>query len=134
LRRKFIVITDQQGVAFLFDTQPRNRIKNSKLCRWRLGLAEYQFQIQYRPGNLNAVADALSRIASVSSDNSFVHDQDLIAIIHNNMGYPGINRLTHYLEKQFQRSGLRKEVEKYIAGCEICARMKPKFMKVHKEM
>jgi len=46
------------------------------------------------------------------------------------MEHPGISRLTHYLEKQFQRSGLRKEVEKYIAGCEICARMKPKFVKV----
>jgi len=31
LGRKFNILTDQQGVAFLFDTQPRNRIKNSKL-------------------------------------------------------------------------------------------------------
>jgi len=110
LGRKFIVITDQQGVALLLDTQPRNRIKNSKLCRWRIGLAEYKFQIQYRPGNLSAVADPFSRIASVSSNNLFLHEQELIAIIHNNMGHPGISCLTHFLEKQFKRPGLRKEV------------------------
>ncbi|OWY92964.1 LOW QUALITY PROTEIN: Gag-pol Polyprotein [Phytophthora megakarya] len=32
-----------------------------KLHRWALTLQEYDFDVEYRPGNTNVVADALSR-------------------------------------------------------------------------
>ena len=44
---KFTITTDQQGVSYLFDSRPKSSIKHSKLCRWRLALSEYTFDIQY---------------------------------------------------------------------------------------
>ena len=50
LGSKFTIITDQQGLSYLFDSRPKSSIKNSKLCRWRVALSEYTFDIQYRAG------------------------------------------------------------------------------------
>ena len=41
LGHHFQLVTDQQGVSFLFNSQPRNKIKNSKISRWRLELSEF---------------------------------------------------------------------------------------------
>ncbi|CDF34348.1 unnamed protein product [Chondrus crispus] len=40
----------------------------SPLTRWRLRLAEYDFTIQYRPGRVHQVPDALSRLVSPKND------------------------------------------------------------------
>ena len=34
----------------------------SRLMRWRLQLAEYDFEVVYKPGTQNGNADALSRV------------------------------------------------------------------------
>jgi hypothetical protein len=59
--RKFDLITDQQGIAYLLSGTNKTRIKNDKLQRWRLEFAPFNFSIHYRPGALNTAADALSR-------------------------------------------------------------------------
>jgi len=40
----------------------------SRLLRWRIQLAEYDYEITYRLGSQNTNADALSRIGSVSKE------------------------------------------------------------------
>ena len=55
--RKFTVITDHANLKFLSSIAPQN----SKLARWCLSLAEFDFNIEHRPGKVNVVPDALSR-------------------------------------------------------------------------
>ena len=55
--RKFKVITDHANLKFLAAIAPQN----SKLARWCLSLAEFDFVIEHRPGKENIVPDALSR-------------------------------------------------------------------------
>ena len=57
---KFTVQTDHDALRWLmFLTESSGR-----LTRWRLRLAEYDFTIQYRPGRVHQVPDALSLIVS----------------------------------------------------------------------
>ena len=65
----FTIVTDQKGVLYLFDSKPRSSIKNSQLCRWRLVISQYDFDVdvQYRKVKLNLVTDALSRVIAFCS-------------------------------------------------------------------
>ena len=45
--RHFTLITDQKSVSFMFHTMHKSNIKNGKIMRWRLELADYSFDIQY---------------------------------------------------------------------------------------
>ena len=56
LRRKFYLITDHKPLVWLRS----HNDPNSRVMRWRLLLAEYDFEVIYRPGGIN-IADALSR-------------------------------------------------------------------------
>ncbi|KAL0128551.1 hypothetical protein PUN28_003706 [Cardiocondyla obscurior] len=55
--KKFILITDHKPLTWL------NKLKDptSRLARWRIKLSEYEYEIIYKPGKINANADALSR-------------------------------------------------------------------------
>ncbi|XP_076384553.1 uncharacterized protein LOC143263569 [Megalopta genalis] len=68
--RRFKLITDHRPLVWV------NSVKDptSRLLRWRLKLAEYEYQIIYKTGKSNSNADALSRnpvpIHPLSSDSS----------------------------------------------------------------
>ncbi len=55
--RKFTVITDHKGLLNLRTGRQENR----RLYNWALKLSEYDFEMVYRAGKLNIVADELSR-------------------------------------------------------------------------
>ncbi|XP_076299573.1 uncharacterized protein LOC143218325 [Lasioglossum baleicum] len=57
----FTVLTDHQALRWLQQIDS----PTGRLARWALELQQYDFDIQYRPGKLNHVADALSRIEPV---------------------------------------------------------------------
>uniref|UniRef100_UPI00358E1065 uncharacterized protein n=1 Tax=Myxine glutinosa TaxID=7769 RepID=UPI00358E1065 len=50
LGRCFQIVTDQQSVAFMYDTLHAQRIKNEKITRWRIKLADFCYTIKYRLG------------------------------------------------------------------------------------
>lgn len=55
---KFKILTDHQPLTFALS--PKNT--NAKLKRWKAYLEEHDYEIVYKPGKANVVADALSRI------------------------------------------------------------------------
>uniref|UniRef100_H3G6K8 Reverse transcriptase RNase H-like domain-containing protein n=1 Tax=Phytophthora ramorum TaxID=164328 RepID=H3G6K8_PHYRM len=55
--RTITIITDHSALLWLM-TRPNLA---GRLHRWSLTLQEYEFEILYRPGSTNVVADALSR-------------------------------------------------------------------------
>ena len=82
--KKFTIETDHNPLVWL------SKIKepNSRLTRWRLKLEEFDYQIKYKKGKENVVADALSRIEvnaletdsvtpNISSDTANLQDFDL---------------------------------------------------------
>ena len=56
--RKFTICTDHKPLIWLWTLKD----PNSRLMRWRIKLEEYDFNIVYKKGKINANADALSRI------------------------------------------------------------------------
>ena len=128
----FTIITDQKGVAYLLDGRPKSAIKNNKLSRWRLSLAEYKFDVQYRPGSQNSVADAMSRIANLSTDDLdkpyiCTEIDTVLEQAHDKMGHPGIARTCEYLQRHCYIPKLKDKVTKYVSNCRICLALKPKF-------
>lgn len=56
-RAKVIIYTDHQPLTHALS----NKNNNSKMKRWKAILEEYNYELQYKPGRSNVVADALSR-------------------------------------------------------------------------
>jgi hypothetical protein len=65
-RSHFVVRTDHSSLQWLLSISG----ENARLVRWRLKLAEFSFEVQYKPGRVNQAADALSRIATDGADKS----------------------------------------------------------------
>jgi len=55
--RKFTLVTDHQPLKWLHSVKDLT----SRLARWRLKLAEYEYEVVYKAGKINVNADALSR-------------------------------------------------------------------------
>ena len=117
------VKTDMKSVAFIFSDN-KSKVKNEKLLRWRLELAEYRYEIAYKSGSENAGADALSRLAGVSSTSAHkLYD------IHDNLAHPGIVRMWNYVRRQNLPYSL-DDVKAMTAICQVCCTLKPRFLKV----
>lgn len=56
---KVKIFTDHQPLTYVLS----NKNNNSKMKRWKAILEEYNYEMFYKPGKINVVADALSRIA-----------------------------------------------------------------------
>lgn len=57
LGRDFILQTDHRGLQWLH----KMKDSNNRISRWVMEMQPYRFQVQYRPGKSNVVADFLSR-------------------------------------------------------------------------
>lgn len=56
--RKFTLYTDHKPLTYKLNLKD----SNSRLIHWRLYLEEFDYDIKYRPGKQNVVADSLSRV------------------------------------------------------------------------
>ena len=63
LGTKFIIMTDNVATSY-FQTQKK---LSSKQARWQDFLAEFDYVMEYKPGRVNVVADALRRKAEFAS-------------------------------------------------------------------
>ena len=120
--RKFLLITDQEAVSFIFNKSGHGKTKNNKIQRWRIDLSCFDFDIKYRPGELNVTADCLSRAqcASVSTN------LDKLKDLHEGLCHPGITRLAHYVRSKNLPYSI-SDVKSIVSQCGTCARVKPQF-------
>ena len=58
-RQKFTLITEHRSLTWL--DQLKDPTMGSRLARWKIKLQEYDYKIAFKPGRVNANADALSR-------------------------------------------------------------------------
>ena len=124
LGQKFEVVTDQRSVSFMFDNKITSKIKNDKIGRWRVELAQFKFDIKYRPGTANVGADTFSRIASVLRPTQELKE------LHEVLCHPGICRMHHYVRSKSLPYSL-EEVKQVINSCKTCAELKPRFVKTN---
>ena len=125
LGKHFMVVTDQQAVRYMFDGKNKGKIKNEKILRWRLELSCFSFDISYRDGKRNVVADALSRVpfGCVAA----LTDDDL-AKLHDVLCHPGVTRLWHVVRSRNLPFSL-EDVKATIRRCKTCSEVKPNFVK-----
>jgi len=119
--RHFKLVTDQRSVSFMFNSRHSSKIKNEKILRWRLELACYNYDIVYRPGKQNDIADTLSRICSSTAVNK-LYD------LHCQLCHPGITRMAHWVKSRNLPYSL-EEIRKMTSSCSICSEVKPRFYK-----
>lgn len=61
--RKFTIVTDHKPLMWVMNLKD----PSSRLMRWKIKLAEYDYTVTYKQGRLNSNADALSRIPEATS-------------------------------------------------------------------
>ncbi|GJR85442.1 cytochrome P450 78A7-like protein [Tanacetum coccineum] len=104
LGSRFVIKTDNIATSY-FQTQKK---LSPKQARWQDFLAEFDYQLEYKPGKANVVADALSRkaeFAAITQAQFFLQDRIKRAILkecHDSKwaGHPGITRTLALIEQK----------------------------------
>ncbi|XP_063625652.1 uncharacterized protein LOC134797361 [Cydia splendana] len=109
----FLLITDQRSVSFMFDKKHTSKIKNEKIQRWRLELSPYKYDIVYRPGTQNHVADALSRVCAI------VDTPAKLQSLHEALCHPGVTRMAHWVRSKNLAYSI-EEIRNMTNQCRIC--------------
>ena len=78
----FTVYTDHKPLLSFFVGE----VKNTKIQRWAILIAEYGARIKYRPGQNNVRADMLSRLPATEDDNPQVNDARVDMLSHLSVG------------------------------------------------
>lgn len=125
LGRHFKVITDQKSVSFMFDNKRKSKIKNDKICRWRIELSQFKFSITYRPGTENTAADTFSRISALT------HTLQDLRDLHATLCHPGVTRLSHFIRTRNLPFSL-EQIKNITDSCPSCQYLKPKFASCNK--
>lgn len=77
--RKFILYTDHKPLTYGLNLKDTN----NRLVHWRLALSEFDYEIRYRPGKQNVVADSLSRIKTETEINIIENESSDDATAHS---------------------------------------------------
>ena len=118
--RHFKLVTDQRSVAFMFNSNPKGKIKNEKMLRWRMELSCYDYDILYRPGAENVPPDTLSR------DYCSAISKPSLLDLHVSLCHPGVTRMCHFIKVRNLPYSV-DEVKSMTRNCKICAECKPQF-------
>lgn len=142
--RKFTICTDHKPLQWVGNISD----PSSRLMKFRIKLEEYDYQIVYKKGKHNQVADALSRIREVQSadvenesneseTNSRVNESEqqeitaeekaqILREFHDAPvgGHQGIVRTYDRIRKYRTWTGMKKDIEDYIRKCASCQKNK----------
>ncbi|CAI5657039.1 unnamed protein product [Oreochromis niloticus] len=78
--RRFTLRTDHQALTTLLSTKGMNRA-GMRIARWSARLMCFQYDLEYRPGSQNVIADCMSRVPLHSTNTREDSEQDLITEI-----------------------------------------------------
>ncbi|KAG2903322.1 hypothetical protein PC115_g15360 [Phytophthora cactorum] len=131
----FVVYTDHASLR----TAVKSPHISQRMAGWLACFTEYDFRVEYKPGRLNVVADALSRrpdYAVKTADANRIgivvpNDYDLrMRIMYEyhdapTAGYPGREKTYVLLTRDFYWNHQYKWVCKYVRACEVYQRVKP---------
>lgn len=78
--RKFLLRTDHQALTTLLTSKGNSRA-GLRVARWSARLMEFDYDVQYRPGSLNSVADCLSRLPLANTEHDFAETIESVAMI-----------------------------------------------------
>ena len=77
---KFKIVTDHKPLTWLFNVKD----PGSRLMRWKLKLAEYDYTIEYKAGKTNKNADALSRMFAITRGTKRKLNTETLAVASEN--------------------------------------------------
>ena len=120
--KHFTLITDQRSVAYMFNKEHSNPIKNNKMMRWRMELVPMKYTIIYRSGKENHGPDTLTRAFCGA-----INDNELYKI-HDSLIHPGIARTLHFVKSRNLPYSV-EDVKRVVGRCKVCSEIKPRFFK-----
>jgi hypothetical protein len=91
-RTRFTVRSDQVALRWLLSLKD----PSGRLARWRIRLAEFDFEIQYRPGITNSVADGCSLVPAKGGDTTDIDDDIPCFVVPNISSTPLYPTFTHH--------------------------------------
>ncbi|CAM5077234.1 unnamed protein product [Eretmochelys imbricata] len=97
--RTFKLLTDHSPLMMLLTTKGLGRA-GYRIARWSARLLSFNYELEYKPGNQNVVADCLSRLPLPSPDGPPEDEDVVVALI--------TSALTTLTKEQFQ------------AACSVC--------------
>ena len=122
--RSFKVVTDHKPLKWIMNVKD----PGSRLMRWRIQLAEYDFEVVHKPGKQNTNADALSRVNVLERENTepLEIDADMKTKIlqesHDSVlgGHRGMNKTYAAIREHYNWPKMREDVEDYVKRCAKC--------------
>lgn len=82
--QKFNIIIDHRALSWLFNIKD----PGSRLTRWRLKLAEYEYEIHFKLGVSNTNADGLSRVRTVMTRAQAEQSLEMTSLDTENLNHP----------------------------------------------
>jgi hypothetical protein len=100
----------------------------SRLMGWRIQLAEYDYEIVYKPRVQSSNADELSRIGTLANKGGEFDEIDpdmKVKILQENHdlilgGHRGMNKTYEAIKRYYQWPNMKKEIEEYVKICAKC--------------
>ena len=122
--RHFRVVTDHKPLTWVMNVKD----PGSRLLRWRIQLAEFDYEIIYKKGSQNTNADALSRMGVISQESEGEPGFDeetkkhILYEFHDAPvgGHRGMNKTYKAIKSQYTWPNMRREIENYVKQCESC--------------
>ena len=146
----FEIWTDHRNLTYFQKPQNINR----RQAGWVQKMQEYDFTLHYLEGKKNVRADALSRREGEEEKKKDNQDVVVLptelfrrAVLEENeevlvvevekekilkeyhdaplAGHPGVKRMKKLMEGKMEWSGMEKDIEEYVKGCQECQKNKP---------
>ena len=83
--RHFVLRTDHSALTTLLSPQASNRA-GARIARWQSRLMPYSYSVEYRPGSLIPMADALSRLPLPDTGPEETDADEIVALITDDSG------------------------------------------------
>ncbi|CDF38306.1 unnamed protein product [Chondrus crispus] len=88
----FNLRTDHEAVRWVLNLAD----SSGRLARWRLRLAEYNYEVQYRPGVKHQLADGVSRLRTDGGDTTPVDDEVSCFVVQSQEGSASLLGKVHW--------------------------------------